>query len=175
MLCFEPKKNGRHQGSTSRPRAQRTDVHYSRVWRPLGYPGAPTYFKFTISKDVLTGKLTNLMTLEHLKDWPKKHFMGCRHSSVDSSAPTILPPWVRFPSTPTMLLSFIVKFVLYLSCENNEINKKRPGLAHFLEKGSRLNLWFHASFYFLKWALTQPLFLLLSVFTNSKDYCKEMW
>ena len=35
---------------------------------------------------------------------------------------------------PSMLLSFIVKFVLYLSCEKNEINKKRPGLAHFLKK-----------------------------------------
>ena len=41
MLCFEPKKNGCHQGLTSRPRAQRTDVHCSQVWRPLGYPGAP--------------------------------------------------------------------------------------------------------------------------------------
>ena len=44
---------------------------------------------------------------------------GCRHSSVDSSAPSIMPPRVRLPSTPSMLLSFIVKFVLYLSlcCE----------------------------------------------------------
>ena len=50
---------------------------------------------------------------------------------MDSSAPNILPPRVRVPSTPSMLLSFIVKFVLYLSCEKNEINKKRPGLAHF--------------------------------------------
>ena len=41
MLCFEPKKNSRHQGSTSRPRAQHTDIYCSRVWRPLGYPGAP--------------------------------------------------------------------------------------------------------------------------------------
>ena len=57
--------------------------------------------------------------------------LGCRHSSVNSSAPTILPPRVRVPSTPSMLLSFIVTFVLYLSCEKNEINKKRPGLAHF--------------------------------------------
>ena len=40
-VMLEPKKNGPHQGSTSRPRAQRTDVHCSRVWRPLGYPCAP--------------------------------------------------------------------------------------------------------------------------------------
>ena len=57
------------------------------------------------------------------------NILGCNHSSVDSSAPTILPPSVWVPSTPSMLLSFMVKFVLYLSCEKNEINKKRPGLA----------------------------------------------
>ena len=45
--------------------------------------------------------------------------MGCRHSSVDSSAPTILPARVQVLSTPSTLLSFVVKFVLYLSCENN--------------------------------------------------------
>ena len=34
--------------------------------------------------------------------------MGCRHSSVDSSAPTILLPWVRIPSTPSTLYSIYV-------------------------------------------------------------------
>ena len=48
---------------------------------------------------------------------------GCCHSSVNLSATTILPPQARVPSTPSTLLSFIVKFVLYLSCEKNEINK----------------------------------------------------
>ena len=52
---------------------------------------------------------------------------GCHHSSVDSSAPTILPPWVRVPSTPYMFLSFIVKFVLYLSYEKNENKQKEAG------------------------------------------------
>ena len=49
-----------------------------------------------------------------------KHYGGylrCRHSSVDSSAPIILPPWVQIQSTPSLLLSFIVKFMLYLSCK----------------------------------------------------------
>ena len=52
---------------------------------------------------------------------------GCRHSSVDSSALSIMPPRVQLPSTPSMLLSFIVKFVLYLSlrCEKNENKPKR--------------------------------------------------
>ena len=49
--------------------------------------------------------------------------LGCRHSSVDSSAPTILPPQVCVPSTPSTLLPFIV-FVLYLSCEKKENKQK---------------------------------------------------
>ena len=53
--------------------------------------------------------------------------MGCRHSSVGSSVPSILPPRVQLPSTPSLLLSSIVKFVLYLSlhCEKNENKQKR--------------------------------------------------
>ena len=55
---------------------------------------------------------------------------GCRHSSVDSSVPTILLPRVQVPSRPSTLLYFTVKFVLYLSCENNE-NKKVAGFGPF--------------------------------------------
>ena len=55
---------------------------------------------------------------------------GCRHSSVDSSVPNILPPRVRVPSTPSMLLSFIVLcYICHL--KRTKINKKRPDLAHF--------------------------------------------
>ena len=43
------------------------------------------------------------------------------------SAPTILPPQVRVPSTPSTLLSFIVKFVLNLSCEKNDDKQKESG------------------------------------------------
>ena len=56
---------------------------------------------------------------------------GCRQSSVDSSVPTRLTPRVWVPSMPSMLLSFSANFQLYLSCEKNKINKKRPGLALF--------------------------------------------
>ena len=35
----------------------------------------------------------------------KKMDRGCRHSSVDLSAPSILPPRVWVPSTPSMLFS----------------------------------------------------------------------
>ena len=59
-------------------------------------------------------------------NWQK----GYRHSSVDLSVPTILPPWVQIPSTPSMLLSFIV-IVLYLSCEKNK-NKQKEAI--FLKK-----------------------------------------
>ena len=50
----------------------------------------------------------------------------CR-SSVDSSAPSILPPRVWVSSTRSLLFSFIVKFLLYLSCEKNE---NKHGIAH---------------------------------------------
>ena len=55
--------------------------------------------------------------------------LGSRHSSVVSSAPTILRPWVRIPSTPSMLFSICIT---YWNCneKRTKINKKRPGLAH---------------------------------------------
>ena len=55
---------------------------------------------------------------------------GCHHSPVDSSTPTIQPPRVRVPSTPSTLLSFIV-FVPYLSCEKNENQAKEAGFGPF--------------------------------------------
>ena len=66
---------------------------------------------------------------------------GCCNSSVDSSAPTILPPQVRVPSKPSMLLPFIVKFVLYLSCEKNENKQKNMGLAIKLVAESDVRVW----------------------------------
>ena len=67
----------------------------------------------------------------------KKGFVGCRHSSVDSSALSILPPQVRLPSPPSTLLSFTVKFVLYFSlqCEKRtKINKKEGGFGRYFKK-----------------------------------------
>ena len=40
--------------------------------------------------------------------WPNSSWG--RHSSVDSSGPTILQPWVRIPNTPFMLFPIMVKF-----------------------------------------------------------------
>ena len=47
---------------------------------------------------------------------------GCRHSSVDSSAPSILPSRVWVPSTPSTLVE-----IVYLSfeCEKNKNKQKR--------------------------------------------------
>ena len=48
------------------------------------------------------------------------------HGSVDSSVPIILPAQVWIQSTPSMPISIIAKFVLYLSwhCEKNTIKQK---------------------------------------------------
>ena len=50
---------------------------------------------------------------------------------MDLSAPTILRPQVRIPSTPSMLLSFIV---VYLLCEKNENKQKEAGFGPFFLK-----------------------------------------
>ena len=60
--------------------------------------------------------------------WDANEFQ-IRHNSVESSAPTILQPWVRVPSIPSVLLSFIV-FVLYFSCEENKNKSKRGRIWH---------------------------------------------
>ena len=57
--------------------------------------------------------------------------IGCRHISVDFSAPSILPPWVRVPSTPSMFFQFI-SFKLDICHLNWNVkkSKKRQGMAH---------------------------------------------
>ena len=58
--------------------------------------------------------------------------MGGRHSSVVSSAPTILRPRVRFPSTPSMLLSIcIIKIV---SRKKRKNKQKEAGIGPFFKK-----------------------------------------
>ena len=49
---------------------------------------------------------------------------------MDLSVPTILLPWVRVPSTPSTLLSFIV-CVLYLSFEKNKNKQNDAGFGNF--------------------------------------------
>ena len=60
----------------------------------------------------------------------------CRHSSVDSSAPSKLLPRVRVPGTPFTLLSFMVIY-LSLYCEMNENKQKRCRVwPNFFKKSS---------------------------------------
>ena len=54
--------------------------------------------------------------------------LGCCHSSVDSSMPSILPPRVRVPSTPFTLLSIYIWTVSRWKDDN------KPKEAHFLKK-----------------------------------------
>ena len=57
---------------------------------------------------------------------------------MDSSAPSILPPWVRVPSTPSTLFSIYIVQIVYLSfeleCEKNENKQKEAGIGPFLKK-----------------------------------------
>ena len=55
-------------------------------------------------------------------------FKGCHHCSVDLSVPSILPPWVWVPSTPSTLLSI---YIWIVSCGKDE-NKQKE--AHFFKK-----------------------------------------
>ena len=48
--------------------------------------------------------------------------LGGRRSSVDSSAPSILPPWVPIPSTPSTLLSIQIQVVKYWKDTNKQKN-----------------------------------------------------
>ena len=76
--------------------------------------------------------------------WSVFSSMGCHHSSVDSSVPSILPSRVWLPSMPSMLFSFIVKFVLYLSmqCEKRtKINKKEAGFGPIKKRLQMMMAW----------------------------------
>ena len=60
-----------------------------------------------------------------------------RHSLVDSSMPSFLPPRVWVPSTPSTLLSIYIDLFLV---EKTKINKKGPGLVNFLEENKSCSL-----------------------------------
>ena len=67
----------------------------------------------------------------------KQFVKGCRHSSVDLSAPSILTSQVWVPSTPSMHFSIYKVQIVYLSreleCENNENKQKEDGIGPFKE------------------------------------------
>ena len=54
-------------------------------------------------------------------------FQGCRHSSVDSFAPSIMPPWFWLPSMPSMLFQYsqICAIFVLAMWEKNKNKQKR--------------------------------------------------
>ena len=81
-----------------------------------------------------SNKLPNLVTLftcSNLRVWKRGHkerererVRSSRHSSVVSSAPTILRPRVQIPSTPSRLFQFVL-LKMELECEKDEYKRKR--------------------------------------------------
>ena len=77
--------------------------------------------------------LLDTFSLFQMDKQTMKNVLGGRHSSVVSSAPTILQPRVQIPSSPSMLFSICIE-------KRTKINKKRSGLAHFLKKEIKIYL-----------------------------------
>ena len=102
------------------------------------YQSAHRYFRASRCIDDIRNYLYTDNTYKH------PQYQGCRHSSVDSSAPSILPPWVRVPSTPSMLFFNVYSsnfiFVNWIRMRKEWKCKKRPGLAHFLKWRSIVNV-----------------------------------
>ena len=80
--------------------------------------------RYTITSLLFNCELARLAVLKCSQSFIAQ---GCCHSSVDSSAPTILPPQVRVQTT---LLSFKA-FVLYQSCEKDKNKQKEAGFGQF--------------------------------------------
>ena len=68
--------------------------HFRNIWRHR-QPSAELLLARPVQKVTVNILLVNIHRTHE----------GCRRSSVDSFAPSILPPRVRFPSTPSMLFS----------------------------------------------------------------------
>ena len=81
--------------------------------------------------------------LAHLYAQTLDQFVGgCRHSLVDSTAPSIVLP--RFESKEHHLCFH--QFIELYNVEKTKINNKRPGLAHFLKKNISSKCWHRSLF-----------------------------
>ena len=84
-----------------------TDLHEGSWWGSCGSWDSPWWWRNRRSPSWARHNLVG-------NRWPKifevkMDFEGCCHSSVDSSAPSILSPHVRVPSTsPTLLWIYIL-------------------------------------------------------------------
>ena len=68
--------------------------------------------------------------------------LGCRHSSVESCAPSILPPQGSSPKHTIYAFSIDIVQIVYLSfeleCEKNENKQNKAGIGPFLKKIEKL-------------------------------------
>ena len=62
-------------------------------------------------------------------------YKGCCHSSVDSSAPSILLPRFQLPSTPSMLAS---NYFWIVMCRKDENKQKEAWIGRFFKKNCAL-------------------------------------
>ena len=87
--------------------------------------------KFTLSKRSRITIFENAINVQDSNT--TEYSKGCRYSSVDSSAPSILPPQVWVPSTPSTLSSIYIAQIVYLSfeleCEKNQNKQKEAGIS----------------------------------------------
>ena len=68
----------------------------------------------------------------HITSVDKQFYLrGCSHSSVDSSAPSILLPQVLIPSTPSMFFKFLFDLC---RVEKTKIKEKEAGIGSFFLK-----------------------------------------
>ena len=116
----------------------------SHTVRQIALEAWTNYHKLVRPVDFVASLARSIASLKSFDENLSEH--GSRHSLANLSMPTILPPRVRIPNTPSMLLSFIVKFVLYLSCERNQNKQKEAGLGPFLIFSSERSLWTNCNY-----------------------------
>ena len=95
----------------------------------------------TLTSSSASASSTRSWWLVFWKDWNELIKQNGKNS-VDSSAPSIMPPWVRVPSTPSTLYHFKSNLCYICLVKRTKISKKRPGLAHLKTncRGLRLRL-----------------------------------
>ena len=114
--------------------------------------------KFTLSKRSRITIFENAINVQDSNT--TEYSKGCRYSSVDSSAPSILPPQVWVPSTPSTLSSIYIAQIVYLSfeleCEKNKNKQKEAGIGPFKKRKEKKILILLIEFSTRRWRLVSP-------------------
>ena len=85
-----------------------------------------------------SSNVTVVTTYEIICTCPTLSTLGCRHSSVDSSVPSILPPLPPGFKSQANHLRFYQFIFELCNVEKTKINKDRPGSAHFKKNSFNL-------------------------------------